>query len=88
MSTILLEMVGTVEDIRKRLGDFEGQELAVTVRTQEQFNLVSPASSPRKLTITEKMIERFSNVPPEERAKVPADLTDNLDHYIYGLPKK
>ena len=88
MSTILLEMEGTAEEVQKRLNEFAGQHLTVTVRTQEQSNLVSPASSPRKLTITEKMMERFSNVPPEERAKVPADLTDNLDHYIYGLPKK
>lgn len=27
-------------------------------------------------------------VPPEEWAKVPDDLTDQLDHYIYGTPKK
>jgi hypothetical protein len=33
-------------------------------------------------------MDLFGDAPPEERARVPADLTDNLDHYIYGLPKK
>ena len=41
-----------------------------------------------KLTIEEKIAILFADVPPEERAKVPTDLTDNLDHHIYGTPKK
>ncbi len=27
-------------------------------------------------------------VPPEEWAKIPPDFLDNLDHYLYGTPKK
>ncbi len=26
--------------------------------------------------------------PPEEWAKIPPDFLDNLDHYLYGAPKK
>jgi hypothetical protein len=28
------------------------------------------------------------SVPPEEWAKLPPDLSSNLDHYLYGAPKR
>jgi hypothetical protein len=28
------------------------------------------------------------SVPPDEWAKVPADYFANLDHYLYGAPRK
>jgi hypothetical protein len=84
MSTPLLELEGTVEEIQERLANFAGQRLRVTITLIED----AQATPPLQMTITEKILERFRDVPPEERAKVPPDLTDNLDHYIYGLPKK
>jgi Arc/MetJ-type ribon-helix-helix transcriptional regulator len=30
----------------------------------------------------------FSDVPDEEKERLPADLSENLDHYIYGTKKK
>lgn len=39
-------------------------------------------------TILEE-IEQLSNLaPPEEWDKVPSDLSENIDHYLYGAPKK
>ena len=32
--------------------------------------------------------EIAASVPDEEWAKVPADLSANLDHYLYGAPKE
>jgi hypothetical protein len=32
--------------------------------------------------------ELAKQVPKEEWDKLPADLLDNLDHYLYGTPKK
>ena len=29
----------------------------------------------------------MADVPQEEWDRLPADLTDHLDHYIYGTPK-
>jgi hypothetical protein len=29
-----------------------------------------------------------AQVPDEQWKELPADLTDNLDHYVYGTPKK
>ena len=32
--------------------------------------------------------ELASQIPPEEWEKVPADASINLDHYLYGAPRK
>ena len=31
--------------------------------------------------------ELRAGIPEEERAKVPDDILENLDHYLYGSPK-
>ncbi len=37
----------------------------------------------------EQVLEELAKeVPPEEWDKLPDDLNNNLDHYIYGTPKK
>ena len=38
--------------------------------------------------IEEVLAELASEVPLSEWDKLPADLTDNLDHYLYGTPKR
>ena len=38
-------------------------------------------------TIEEKISAIMADVPQEEWDRLPADLTDHLDHYIYGTPK-
>ncbi len=42
---------------------------------------------PTAPTIEEKLRAIVADVPKEEWDRLPADLTDNLDHYIYGTPK-
>jgi hypothetical protein len=35
------------------------------------------------------MVEKvWGNIPEEEMAKLPSDLSANLDHYLYGTPKR
>lgn len=87
MSTPLLELEGTVEEIQERLAEFVGQRLYVTVRPVEDATIQTPGTDLHTLTIEEKLQARFSQIPQEERAKAPPDLTDNLDHYICRLPK-
>jgi hypothetical protein len=89
--TPILEMEGTGEqlaqELPKRLAEFKEQRLHITITPV--VPTVSPATEPpRKKTITEILVEMGKAIPEEERAKIPPDLTDNLDHYIYGLPKK
>ena len=37
----------------------------------------------------EDILEELAReIPQEEWDKLPCDLNDNLDHYLYGIPKK
>jgi len=80
----VLELEGTVEEIKESLSVFAGQRLHVTV-----WPVDSPIeAAPRQLTITEKLLAMAEEMPPEERAKMPEDLAEQHDHYVYGWPKK
>lgn len=39
-------------------------------------------------TIWEKLQRRLRDVPDTEFAELPSDASENLDHYLYGAPKK
>ena len=38
--------------------------------------------------IWERLAARAAQVPPEERDKLPADGAAQIDHYLYGHPKR
>jgi hypothetical protein len=38
--------------------------------------------------IEELLSELAKEIPQEEWDKLPVDLNENLDHYLYGVPKK
>ena len=44
--------------------------------------------SPSQKTIWDKIDEREAQLPPEVIEQLPTDSSENLDHYIYGAPKK
>ena len=60
----------------------EGTEVRVEVAAadKEEFDPNAPP-------IEDKLRAIMADVPQEEWDRLPADLTDNLDHYIYGTPK-
>ncbi len=60
----------------------EGAEVRVEVAAagKEEFNPNAPP-------IEDKLRAIVADVPREEWDRLPPDLTDNLDHYIYGTPK-
>jgi len=84
MSMPVIELEGTVEEIKESLSIFAGQRLHITVRPVES----SGEAAPRQLTITDKLLAMADEMPTEERAKMPVDLAEQHDHYIYGWPKK
>jgi len=43
---------------------------------------------PKSRPIWEIAEELSATIPDEEWAKIPPDLSKNLDHYLYGAPKK
>lgn len=46
-----------------------------------------PQFDPTAMALEDAIAEIMSSVPPEDWATLPEDLTDNLDHYLYGTPR-
>ncbi len=88
MSVPILEMDGTAEEIQSKLNDFAGQRLHVTVQQIEFPEVSTAAVPPQRPCITEKILARTSAIPATEIAKMPTDLAEQHDHYVYGWPKK
>ncbi len=59
----------------------EGAEVRVELaQGKEEFDPNAPP-------IEETLRAIVADVPQQEWDRLPADLTDNLDHYIYGTPR-
>jgi len=84
MTTPLLELEGTWEEIAAQIPDFAGQKLRVLVYPAEEHSTAVPDTRP----IAEVLAEIAATIPAAELAKLPPDFTDQLDHYIYGTPKR
>lgn len=70
----------------------EAASLLVQRLTQEQAAAKQPAArdqaGAQQKPIWEVVDELRKNVPPEELAKLPKDGAAQLDHYLYGSPKR
>ena len=84
MTTPLLELEGTWAEITAQIPDFAGQKLRVLVYPAEEQSTAVPDTRP----IAEVLAEIAATIPTAELAKLPPDFTDQLDHYIYGTPKR
>ncbi len=59
------------------------------VQTQANQTMASPADAAQKQKpIWEEILELTADVPDEEWDKLPTDLAEQHDHYIYGTPKR
>ena len=45
-------------------------------------------SAPPRARIWEKIAESSKRLPPEELAEMPEDGASQIDHYVYGTPKR
>ncbi len=62
----------------------EGAAVDVTV-----LKPIAPAIGAQKgASLEERLLAIWADVPASEWTNLPADLTDHLDHYIYGTPKQ
>jgi Arc/MetJ-type ribon-helix-helix transcriptional regulator len=69
----------------------EAASLLIQRLKQEQANPSPPSQAeaiPNHKPIWEVVDELRRNVPPEELAKLPKDGAEQLDHYLYGAPKR
>lgn len=55
---------------------------------QKIADLAEELANPKKLTLMQKIDAIRSRVPDEAWEKLPVDGAENLDHYLYGHPKK
>ncbi len=84
MTVPLLEIEGTWEEIAAQIPDFSGQKLRVLVYPATDASIGVPDTRP----MAEVLAEIASAIPVAELAQVPPDFTDQLDHYLYGTPKR
>jgi hypothetical protein len=59
----------------------------VEVAIQEKLADRGPTAA-KGTSIEDQLAAIWQDVPLEEWKHVPADLSDHLDHYIYGAPKR
>ena len=75
----------------KGKGEFssQGKLQRITKVTELRFHPVGELPyDPTAPRIEDVLAELAREVPEEEWEKLPDDLTDNLDHYLYGTPKR
>jgi Arc/MetJ-type ribon-helix-helix transcriptional regulator len=71
----------------------QAARLLLQTREPARDDAPSPATPPGSPAKTQKPIwevvdELRKSVPPEEFAKLPKDGAEQLDHYLYGSPKR
>jgi hypothetical protein len=84
VTTPMLELEGTWEEIVAQVPDFSGQKLRVLVYPATAQSAEDHDTRP----IAEVLAEIAAAIPAGELAQLPSDFTDHLDHYIYGTPKR
>ena len=84
MTIPLLELEGTWEEIVAQLPDFSGQKLRILVYPATGNSAEGHDTRP----IAEVLAEIAAVIPTAELTQLPSDFTDQLDHYIYGTPKR
>ena len=84
MTVPLHEIEGTWEEIAAQIPDFSGKKLRVLVYSAIDNGKEAPDTRP----IAEVLATIAAAIPAAELATLPPDFTDQLDHYIYGTPKR
>jgi hypothetical protein len=79
MTTPLLELEGTWEEIVAQIPDFSGQKLRVLVYPVPGHSAEGHDTRP----IAEMLAEIAAAISAGELARLPPNFTDQLDHYIY-----
>ena len=70
-------------------GDYAGGQLQRIVSIDlKKSHRVIPPRDPNERPFWEYWIEASNRIPDEELAKIPPDLSRNLDHYLYGASKQ
>jgi hypothetical protein len=83
--TVTIELPDEQAAALKARADAEGLSLAEWIRKLAEES--ATATRPRR-HISEIIRENMSRVPPEIMATLPKDGASEIDHYLYGHPKR
>jgi hypothetical protein len=89
--TLTLELSGNKEaalKARARIQGVSAEQFLQRIVDRELEQKESPAAAPAKRRISERIAEIMADVPAEEFSKLPQDGARQVDHYVYGLPKR
>jgi predicted DNA-binding protein len=62
-----------------------GQDMGAFARAVLEERLAAVATGK---PMWRQLVEIGDRLPDEEKARLPADASENLDHYLYGVPRK
>ena len=83
MSQKTVEIEGTWEQISEHASRYIGHRMRLTILAKPVEDVSSHADT---RTIEQKIADIVAKVPDGEWIKLPSDMGDNLDHYVYGTP--
>jgi Arc/MetJ-type ribon-helix-helix transcriptional regulator len=78
----------SVDDAMTRAATLLLQELDQEQSQAKPAAEQADAAAPRRKPLWERAAELRKSIPEEEWAKLPVDGAEQLDHYIYGSPKR
>lgn len=78
----LLELEGTWQQIQSRVPEFSGKKLRVVIFSAEDREVKD------EQPLADVLAELVGSIPVEEQASLPSDFADQVDHYVYGVPKR
>jgi hypothetical protein len=88
--TLILKLNGNKEaalEARARAHGVSAEQFVQQIVDRELEQQGSQAATSQR-RISQRIAEIMADVPPEEFAKLPKDGARQVDHYVYGLPKR
>ena len=89
--TLTLELNDNKEaalEARARAHGVSTEQFVQQILDRELGKQETPAVGHATRRISQRIAEIMADVPPEEFAKLPKDGARQVDHYVYGLPKR
>jgi hypothetical protein len=89
--TLILELPDNKEAALKAKAQSQGvsaEQYAEKVLYRDLEEQTSAATDPDDRPIWEIIVDQMKDVPPKDFAALPRDGASQVDHYIYGLPKR
>ncbi len=88
--TITLDLKPEIEQGLRTQAQAQGvslDEFLQNVMTQATVKVSAARTEPRP-PIWDAIADSMKDVPPEDMAALPTDGASQIDHYVYGLPKR